>query len=181
MTTARVRLQDCADKPWANGGGTLRDLLLWPAGADAQLRVSVARIGRSGPFSHLAGQQRCFALLAGDGVTLALPAGLQTVTPSDGAVAFDGADAPMCTLLGGESLALNLMVRQGAGRPTLARAQPRQPLQGRWRGVYAAGVLPVDVGTGVEVLDAGTLLWTDDAGTPTWRLGAGPGWCLSLE
>lgn len=181
MTTARVHLQDCVDKPWANGGGTLRDLLLWPSDADVQLRVSVARIARSGPFSHLAGQQRCFAVLTGDGVTLTLPAGARTVTADGDALDFDGADAPACTLRGAECLALNLMARQGAGRPTLVRAHAGMALRGRWRGVFASGVLPLDLGQGLEVLDAGTLLWTDDADAPPWRPGAGPGWCLSLD
>lgn len=181
MNLARVRLRDCADQPWSNGGGTLRDLLLWPAPHDVQLRVSVAHIARSGPFSHLPGQQRCFALIDGDGVELALPGGSRSATTDGDALAFDGADAPHCTLHGGECRALNLMVRQGAGRPRLERAREGRLLGGRWRGVYALGPLVVDVGAGTEALDAGTLLWIDDAHASAWRLRAGAGWCLSLD
>ena len=74
-----------------------RDLLYWPtsgAQADWQLRVSVARIDRDGPFSHYPGVQRCFSVLSGQGVQLELPAGPVRLQAGDEAIAFDGADAP---------------------------------------------------------------------------------------
>ena len=73
------------------------------------------------------------------------------------------------------------MVRQDAGTARLARARPGAPLTGRWRGLFATGVLAVDLGHGVEVIDDGTLLWTDDERSPPWRPGAGTSWCLTLD
>ena len=46
-----VRLDAVAPAPWRNGGGSTRELLLWPEAHDWVLRVSVARIAQDGDFS----------------------------------------------------------------------------------------------------------------------------------
>jgi environmental stress-induced protein Ves len=153
----RVRLADCADVPWRNGGGRTRELLAWPDAIDWQVRVSVATIEADGPFSAYPGIDRCFAVLDGAGVLLALPEGEQRLGPGDDALCFAGEAAPMCRLLDGPTRDLNLMVRRGAATATMQRARLGPS---RWRGLYADG----------------TLWWSDD---PQELLPDLPGWHLA--
>lgn len=151
-----VPLADCALVPWRNGGGRTRELLSWPPGLQWQVRVSVAEIEADGPFSSFEGIERCFTVLSGAGVVLSLPRGDVRLTTDSDSVSFAGEDAPMCRLIDGPTRDLNLMVRRGAGRPSMQR----QPQHGqRWRGLFAEG----------------TLWWTDD---PSATLPALPGWHL---
>jgi uncharacterized protein len=150
----RVDLADCPFVPWANGGGRTRELLTWPRAEGWLVRVSVAEIEANGPFSSLPGIDRCFAVLEGEGVVLALPDGEQRLTPRDAAVAFPGEAAPSCRLLDGPTRDLNLMVRRGAGTACMQRTPPAAP--SHWRGVFADG----------------TLYWSDDPLEP-WPALAG--------
>jgi uncharacterized protein len=153
-----VQLNDCPLVPWRNGGGRTRELLAWPRADDWLVRVSVAHIDVDGPFSALAGIDRCFAVLDGAGVTLSLPHGRVRLGAQDDAIAFAGEAAPMCHLIDGPTRDLNLMVRRGAGIASMQRSPHGNQ---RWRGVFADG----------------TLWWSDDAGE---TLPAAAGWYLSL-
>lgn len=157
-----VRLADCAFVPWRNGGGRTRELLAWPR-ADAWLvRVSVAAIEADGPFSPFPGIDRCFAVLEGAGVELALPTGMARLGPSDDAFFFAGEAAPGCRLIEGPTRDLNLMARRDAGRISMQRTPPSTGTA-PWRGLFADD----------------TLWWTDD---PTEALPShGSGWWLTLE
>ncbi|HNU11126.1 MAG TPA: HutD family protein [Rubrivivax sp.] len=179
-----VDLHACAPQPWRNGGGRTRELLAWPRANDWRLRVSVARIEHSGPFSAFPGIWRGFTVLQGQGVTLDLPGGARTLTPADDPIAFDGEAAPMCHLLDGPTEDLNLMARREAGSARLRRARPGDAIEGttRWRGVYAHGRAHLDVDDHTTTLHAGTLVWSDGAESSCWRLhGGGPAWFLTLE
>jgi uncharacterized protein len=153
----RARLEDCPFVPWANGGGRTRELLAWPQRDDWQVRVSVAEIEADGPFSPLPGIDRCFAVLEGAGVVLALPGGPHRLGPRDDALAFPGEAAPHCSLVAGPTRDLNLMVRRGHGRAAMQRT-PAPAM--RWRGLYADG----------------TLWWSDD---PLEPLPRHDGWHLA--
>lgn len=109
---ARVRVADVAPTPWRNGGGVGRDLLLWPTPADVQVRINVADIERSGPFSDFSGWRRLFALVDGDPVELTVDGAVHQVAPGGSPCLFDGGAATACRLLGGPARALNLVVRQ---------------------------------------------------------------------
>jgi environmental stress-induced protein Ves len=127
MALHRFRLDDLPATPWRNGGGTTREVVSLPLGAGIDSfdwRVSVATIAADGPFSEFLGIERTIMLLDGDGVHL------RSTDPShavDHVLAeplvpfgFSG-DAPLeCTLLGGESTDVNLMVRGGRGSADLA-------------------------------------------------------------
>ena len=60
--------------PWKNGGGTTTELVIEPAGASLdsgfQLRLSMAEVGVSGPFSRFDGYDRTLLLLEGRGIRL---------------------------------------------------------------------------------------------------------------
>ena len=58
---------------WKNGGGTTRELAVFPAGATfdrLDWRVSIADVAASGPFSTFTGLDRIIVLLDGDGIRL---------------------------------------------------------------------------------------------------------------
>jgi environmental stress-induced protein Ves len=170
----RVTLDSVAPQPWRNGGGTARDLMVWPPGAAADawlLRVSVAAITRDGPFSAYPGIERWFAVVEGPGVVLGLPDAEHTLRTGDSPLRFDGEAAPACRLLDGPTEDLNFMVRRTAGRGTLLCAQPAQdgPAPGTWRGFFTAHATAMQAGTASLEVPAGTLLWADAADTDRWH------------
>ncbi len=181
----RVGLADCPDRPWRNGGGTTRELLAWPSGELWSLRLSVARIASDGPFSAYPGVERHFVVLEGAGVQLRWASAEQQLVPGDPPLSFDGADAPQCTLCGGATRDLNLMVVRDHGTGRLRQARPGDPwtCPSAWRGVYAEGrtllrrthadatSASVDDVADVAELAAGTLLWSEAAAGETWTLG----------
>lgn len=126
---------DCAQQPWANGGGTTRDLALEPrppgASADGpafEWRLSLADIDRDGTFSRLPGIDRVFAPVEG-AVALAFDTPVADVlaeaeAEADAAdpacdaegppLAFAGEAAPVARRVGGvRCRALNLMLARG--------------------------------------------------------------------
>jgi environmental stress-induced protein Ves len=112
-----IRLADCPPQPWKNGGGVTRELLAWPRDQqnpnDWQLRISVADITQDGAFSSFAGVHRSFAVIEGAGVRLQFAERLEIVTQDAKPLQFDGADAPYCELLAGETRDLNVMSKAG--------------------------------------------------------------------
>lgn len=172
-----MSLSHATEQTWRNGGGSTRELLAWPDAANWQVRISVAEITRDGPFSALAGVQRWFAILQGDGVRLALGENPQVLTPVDAPLAFDGATAPGCELLGGPTQDLNLMLRQEAGTGRMDRAVVGEewlsaaPL----RAVYTLDAVWLQIDDNDALAMApNTLAWHEDAAHQRWRLrGAG--------
>jgi uncharacterized protein len=168
----RVALADCAEQPWRNGGGSTRELLAWPSQNDWQLRLSVARIERDGPFSAYPRVQRWFVVLQGAGVRLHLPHGVHTAAPGSNVLAFDGASAPHCTLIDGPTLDLNLMLQGGTG--ALLAAQPGQA----WaspsllRGVFVFSPAQLHRPGSTLPLPARTLAWCDDSHIEPWTVQA---------
>jgi uncharacterized protein len=177
-TFHRVRLADIAPQPWRNGGGTTRELLLWPpsttpaATQDWAVRVSVADIVREGPFSSFPGVDRWFAVVEGAGVTLTLPdESEQRLRRGDAPLQFAGTAAPGCRLIDGPTRDLNLMVRRGLGR--MWKAQVGEPVDSRlrWRGLYAVTSVRMHGDAGhSETLEPGTLLWSDSTNAGRWAL-----------
>ena len=179
-----VRLLDIAAQPWRNGGGVTRELLTWPTIGSWQVRVSIATIDRSGPFSAFPGVQRWFAVLSGAGVRLALADGLRHVRQGDEPVCFNGEDAPACDLLEGSTNDLNLMAQRDAGTAYMRRALAGSAVEGRtkWRGLYTAEALVLQVDGVARALEAGTLAWSDHPATSTWRLkSTTSAWWLTLR
>ena len=113
-----------APVPWKNGGGVTRELLRLPAdgGDDWTLRISVADIAADGPFSPFPGVTRWFAVLEGEGVRLAFPERTLNMRRGEAPLRFDGADAPDCTLLGGPTRDLNVMVRHARAESLVTAA-----------------------------------------------------------
>ena len=104
--------------PWKNGLGTTREILRHPpAAADFIYRLSIAEVTQSGPFSAFPGTDRIIMLLDGGGFELAFADGRShALTARHAPFRFDGGVPAACTVAGGPSQDLNLMVRRDAAR-----------------------------------------------------------------
>jgi environmental stress-induced protein Ves len=104
-------------QPWRNGGGQTRELLLWPEEANAwRLRISLASVTRSGPFSRYPGVQRWFTVVEGNGVALLVAGKEYRLNAASAPLQFCGDTPVQCDLLDGPTSDLNLMVCGGVGR-----------------------------------------------------------------
>lgn len=133
-----------APQAWRNGGGSTRELLAWPAGAQWRLRLSLADITRDGPFSAFDGVERWFAVLSGAGVRLLLDNQWRELTPADAPLRFDGAAMPDCQLIAGPTRDLNLMLRGLPGVMAQARVGQPSPRGRRWRGLFTADAVRLE-------------------------------------
>jgi environmental stress-induced protein Ves len=104
--------------PWKNGQGTTREILKHPDGAaDFIYRLSIAEVTQSGPFSAFPGTDRIIMLLDGGGFDLTFADGrTHALTSRHAPFCFDGGVSATCTVAGGPSQDLNLMVRRGAAK-----------------------------------------------------------------
>jgi environmental stress-induced protein Ves len=138
MNWHQVSLGSIAATQWRNGGGTTRELLAWPNADEWNVRVSVAEVAASGPFSSYPHVARWFAVLAGGGVTLRIEGREHALTRESQPFSFDGASATDCTLSGGPTDDFNLMLRGRDG--VLERVHGRQERacrKGALVGVYS--------------------------------------------
>ena len=147
MAEQRFDLQDIPPTPWKNGGGTTREILCWPPGADTgnfDFRVSVASITQAGPFSAFPGVDRTIVLLDGDGVWLKGDGVNHRLATRHAPFDFSGDTPLVCELLGGPSCDFNVMGRRARGNTTVevieqARQMPASPMglllvvQGAWQ------------------------------------------------
>ncbi len=103
-----VRRSDIAPRPWANGGGTTRELLIADDGA---WRISLADIDEDGPFSTFPGRRRLLTVV--DGPVLALVVdGVEQVVEPRRPFAFAGDAVVTASVPEGAVVALNLMVQE---------------------------------------------------------------------
>lgn len=183
-----VALASVAPQAWKNGGGITRDLLAWPAATGWQVRISVAEVARSGPFSAYPGIQRWFAVVQGAGVVLHFADGSRTLTTDSPPLHFDGAAAPLCDLIAGPTLDLNLLADASAGQARMLRVQPgvawSDPAGLRALFTVHPALLLVE-GQAAISLPAMSLAYTTEARRNSWRLNsdqpAGPAWWLAYE
>ena len=190
-TVHTVQGADVPAQPWRNGGGITRELLAWPAVAAAdtwQLRISVAHIERSGPFSAYPGVERWFAVVQGEGVVLRFAQRRALLSAGSEPLRFEGAAAPGCDLLDGATQDLNLMVRSsaGSGGMFLVQTDAEWDSAAPWRAVYAATPATLQIeGRDAALLPAGTLAWCEQARGQRWRLLGGAGtpraWWLQFK
>lgn len=173
-------------QPWKNGGGVTRELFTDRPGDAWRMRISLADITRDGPFSAFPGVQRWFTVVQGAGVRLGFADGERRMTPSSPPLGFDGAAAPDCWLIDGETRDLNLMLRGGArgGMALAASGRPWAAAAG-WRGLFTAAPARLDCGDGQQRLEAMSLAYLaypafapDDSARPWTVHTEGPAWWL---
>jgi environmental stress-induced protein Ves len=117
-----LRNSDYPSRPWKNGGGTTRDILVSPPGAsldDFDWRLSLAQVDRDGPFSRFDTVDRTLVLLSG-AMTLHEPDRRIELVRGE-PVGFPGERAIEATLSGGSTLDLNVMTRRGRVQHTVQR------------------------------------------------------------
>lgn len=115
-------------QPWRNGGGTAQEIVRVPQGDAAfDVRISVAEISLSGPFSTYQGYDRWLLLLEGH-VGLSLGSSKQSIdlaAPDAAPLRFDGATHMECTLKSPSARALNVFARRGKLDLALVVAEER--------------------------------------------------------
>jgi uncharacterized protein len=156
-----VCLEDVAATPWLNGGGITRELLAWPHPLDWTARLSVAEVEHDGPFSHLAGVRRWFAVVSGAGVRLRIGDAIHELTTRSEPLEFDGAAHADCKLLAGPTRDFNLMLRQGrASMKRVRGAIDLKPAARALGAVYALDSGATLDGSGETLrLPANTFAW----------------------
>jgi len=112
-----LSFDDLIASKWKNGGGTTRELAVYPEGApfDSLLwRVSIADIAESGPFSVFAGLDRVIVLLEGDGINMVFENGTtHDLKRLFEPYRFPGEEPVVAHLAGGRSRDFNIMLRRG--------------------------------------------------------------------
>jgi uncharacterized protein len=116
VISSPLTLESIAASPWKNGGGSTRTLAVEPADAsleDFLWRISLAEVSTAGAFSRFAGIDRTILLWSGDGLTLHSPAWSHALDRPYEPFKFRGEEDIHCTLTGGPTIDLNMMVRRG--------------------------------------------------------------------
>jgi environmental stress-induced protein Ves len=142
-------VDDIAPVPWRNGGGETRELLAWPDPSDWIVRISVAEIRASGPFSDFPGVDRWLAVLQGGAVRLDTRGlGTQELGVERASLhAFPG-DAPThCTALGAATRDFNVMLRRARGQLRERSLEGNPELDSRARFIALFAVQPIEVVT----------------------------------
>lgn len=153
--TQVIRASDCPDVPWKNGGGTTREIAVFPpdAGMDDFLwRLSMARVERPGPFSAFAGIDRTLAVVEGK---LALTGPELTALMDDASkpLPFDGAMATHGEPVDGPVLDVNAMVRRDRYTCVMTRLSKADSAQCSGAGFLIALVSQVVEGTPLAPFD----------------------------
>jgi len=115
--------------PWANGGGITREVAAERDEDGILWRVSLAEVEADGPFSSLPGLHRILTVVQGPGMELETPDGVLEAWPMR-PVHFSGALPVMGRLPQGPIRDLNVMLREGRYRGTVARLGELPPGEG---------------------------------------------------
>ncbi|MEU2794718.1 HutD family protein [Streptomyces sp. NPDC007100] len=111
---------------WSNGGGVTREVAAAPSGAgwDAfDWRVSLAEVGRDGPYSALPGVDRVLTVADGAGLELTVDGTRHELHGRYHPFAFPGDAETGCRLLDGPVVNFNVMLRRGRSAATVEMAR----------------------------------------------------------
>ncbi|PWF63902.1 hypothetical protein CBX96_08700 [Shewanella sp. BC20] len=117
-----IRYEECESSLWKNGGGSTKQLLIWPKGADLSnfdFRISIATISSDGPFSLFQGIDRQLCILEGEGVKLHIKGNDLgqseeiILRPNKQPFCFSGETQIESKLLDNQILDFNVMTRRG--------------------------------------------------------------------
>ncbi|OKI09527.1 hypothetical protein A6A06_02260 [Streptomyces sp. CB02923] len=119
---------------WSNGGGVTREIAAAPPGAgwDAfDWRVSLAEVGRDGPYSALPGVDRVLTVAEGAGLELTVDGARHVLPGPYRPFAFPGDAATGCRLLDGPVVNFNVMLRRGRSTAAVEMARGRYTAEPR--------------------------------------------------
>ncbi|MFB2679524.1 HutD/Ves family protein [Shewanella mangrovisoli] len=117
-----IRYEECESSLWKNGGGSTKQLLIWPKGAELSnfdFRISIATISSDGPFSLFHGIDRQLCILEGEGVRLKIKGNDLgqseeiILRPNEQPYCFSGETQIESRLLDNQILDFNVMTRRG--------------------------------------------------------------------
>ena len=117
-----LRSVDYVARPWKNGGGTTRDIVVSPPGASLDTfdwRLSLAQVDRDGPFSRFDNVDRTLVLLSG--AMMLQQHGRRIDLARNEPFAFEGERAIEATVGGGSTLDFNAMTRRGRASHSVRR------------------------------------------------------------
>ncbi|MFF7706066.1 HutD family protein [Pseudomonas sp. NPDC007930] len=148
-----LRAQDYPSMPWKNGGGSTQEVAR--DGGDGLggfgWRLSIASIGADGGFSAFDGYQRVITVLDGDGMVLNIDGSDSRPLLAFDPLAFPGASAVHCRLLGGAIRDFNLIYapqRYQARLQWLAAEAPQRLFSSAATlVVFSAGQVQVSLGS----------------------------------
>lgn len=117
MNLQHFNVNQCAEMPWKNGGGTTREIVCSPAHSDMShfnWRISIAKIDQNGPFSSFEGIDRTIMLLQGKQVRLQAKDGSfdHMLEAPLAPFSFAGEVGLDCTLGAGSTQDFNVMTRR---------------------------------------------------------------------
>lgn len=109
-----IRYASLKAKPWANGGGTTRQIAAGPGtGTDWDWSLSIADVAKAGPFSAMPGIERIITVVEGELIALTVD-GAEQALEKFRPFRFSGDSDTSATLPTGALKDLNLMTRRGA-------------------------------------------------------------------
>lgn len=114
-----LRSVDYVARPWKNGGGTTRDIVVSPPGASLDTfdwRLSLAQVDRDGPFSRFDHVDRTLVLLSGAMTLHERDRRIDLVRNEP--FAFEGERPIEATVAGGSTLDFNVMTRRASASHT---------------------------------------------------------------
>jgi uncharacterized protein len=118
-----IRSTEYPIRPWKNGGGQTRDIVIVPPAAsldDFHWRISLAQVDRDGPFSRFENVDRTLVVLSG-AMTLRDGERLLALTSQTAPFVFAGEQSITATLDGGSTVDFNVMTRRGRARHRVHR------------------------------------------------------------
>ena len=126
-----IRYEECESSLWKNGGGSTKQLLIWPKGADLSnfdFRISIATISSDGPFSIFPSIDRQLCILEGEGVKLLMfENGAKSceliLRPNQAAFCFSGETQIESQLLDKQIIDFNVMTKRGKYRAYIERLE----------------------------------------------------------
>lgn len=126
-----IRYEECESSLWKNGGGSTKQLLIWPKGADLSnfdFRISIATISSDGPFSIFPSIDRQLCLLEGEGVKLLMSengakSSELVLRPNQAAFCFSGETQIESQLLDKQIIDFNVMTKRGKYRAYIERLE----------------------------------------------------------
>lgn len=105
--------------PWKNGGGVTTELFVTPQGLEFNLRLSMARIDKDGPFSLYAGYDRHLLILEGSGIDINVNVTNRRLSLGSEAFFFPGEAFVSSALLSGPVTDFNVMIKRDWGKATV--------------------------------------------------------------
>lgn len=156
-----LRYRDLTPTTWRNGGGSTREVMSFPIGAeDFDWRISIADVDTAGDFSVFPGMDRILTLIDGELLVLNVD-GVEHAMEKYRPFRFSGDSATSCMLPVGSTTALNVLARRGTVKAYLSIVELSKtrahPIFDDQLGILLLGNAVVTPAEGTESAELGAL------------------------